>query len=419
MVCAHSIQIALLLILPRTFCLHVANIHNATYPFSPDTPFSPYAQFPQLVYSTFVTLADPQLGMSTAFGDATDLSNELTVFTGLVQKVSELRKQPKFVMLLGDMQNQWPKDDAEHPYRGPAERTAIQDALVPIQDKVYYTPGNHDINDVPSEDDINNYYTNWGKRAETTHWKTGLNSGTLMITINSQIYQTAAQQGQDASDELKEQREKLKGEQRIFLETALGEIDAATKQVIIMTHIPPFMSDVNEKAGWANWGEEDRMEVMNAIFDAFTIKGVKPRLVWICGHFHTQVVNKGVKVDLGGRNHLTMDIIVTNSAGTSMWWGNANCNGELTPQQAAEVATMPVGGPNGAFSKWIFGDSFLGQEKCTSPCASKEFDRYNKNLPRAERVGLMEWTITGAENTLTYKWKTLHELGWSGKGACV
>jgi len=425
------IQLAMVLLYPCAVGVHITGTKDSLYP---DDPYSKFLMGAKVQRQTklqkstgidlekgyFVTLADPQLGMSTTFGGFPGPYNiwrEANMFGGLVDQIAKMEPPPQFVMVLGDMQNAWPKADAAK-FQAQAERATVRGMLDPLYTKkipIFYTPGNHDINDVPSLPDVENYQQHWEAAQQFIFG----DQDVLVFTINSQIYQTAEQQGQQPTVN-PDDTAKMQNDQATFMTEVLTGVTEKTKMVIIMTHIPPFMSTMEEQPGWANWDTDARTEVMNLIVAGFGKN--RPKLLWVCGHFHTNVENPDVQyVPQNGGKPLDMSIIVTSSASTGMWWGDANCDGHLEPSQAMQVASIPVGGGEGAFVKYILGGGAFNPNdngQCPTPCQNKEFDRYNTNLPRAERSGLTLFQFNADTGTMSYQWKTLEEFGWQGEGKC-
>ena len=76
------------------------------------------------------------------------------------------------------------------------------------------------------------------------------------------------------------------------------------KHVVVLSHVPPFVADEDEQAGWANWKWHHR----RALLDAATAAGAK---LWLSGHYH----GNSVATSRGG-----IEVVVTSSCGGVINW---------------------------------------------------------------------------------------------------
>ena len=50
-----------------------------------------------------------------------------------------------------------------------------------------------------------------------------------------------------------------------FLQAEISNMQANIKRLVLLTHIPPFMSSVDEKEGWANWKQVYRKQILDLL----------------------------------------------------------------------------------------------------------------------------------------------------------
>jgi len=311
----------------------------------------------------------------------------------------------------GDMQDAWPKDEKPKDAslkaikeaekirsRAARQREAVKDIIKRLEKDripVYFTPGNHDINDVASKEDMAAYAANWNTRLyQRVPHSFGL--ATLIVELNSQLYQNAL--GVGAGEEKQDQNDWLAATLRAHLDPE------KTRLIVVLTHIPPFLNRIDEEHGWGNWCKPGRIEMLSVFARAIHDKrfAIAPKILWVCGHFHVNVESRGHKFDVpvaGGRftQRLEMDIIVSSSAGTAMWWMAANNAGFLEPKEAEMVASIPVQGPEGAFAKYIMSYT------------TDRTDPFNRGLPYTDRSGLRMFRIR-ANGEYNDRWYTLSDL---------
>jgi Icc-related predicted phosphoesterase len=379
---------------------------------------------------SFVVLADPQLGMKHQYEDAANWDEEQAMFQGLVNAAAN--QQPDFLFVAGDMQNYWPNekdmegnrivgrsrgfgptlpvqtDDVLKSGRlGADQRASIKDALQPATDlPTHFTAGNHDVGDVPDAETIAVYShptEGWGPL-----WSSFTLNNILYVQFTSQFYWDHALQGTPSNpvpNILDADMEKVKADQNIYLKEQLGDgqdllklTQDGIKRLVLLTHIPPFMDTLDEKAGWANWKESDREWILQLLDRTASAAGVP--VLWVCGHFHTNVEKAYTTTDSEG-NLIQNDIIVTSSSGSTMWWDGANGNGQLSPEQAASVATKPV--PVAFFQDIIQ----MGKpEECPGPASCRWNDLIQ---PIPQRSGMRIFKMQG-NGEFVSEWKTLEAL---------
>ncbi|CAE7820227.1 CPPED1, partial [Symbiodinium necroappetens] len=253
--------------------------------------------------------------------DPEDWTDERNMLDGLVSKTVPLN--PSFVFVGGDMQNWWPNEGAQKDRNRPGgmsdadfqelcskdlgrkQRASVRRSLEALEGAgipVYYTPGNHDIGDHPDVQTLERYVgssgeNGWGPLFQRVKQEGGI----LYLQLNSQVYWSTAEVLDD-----------YRAKQLEFLQAEVSNMQASIKRLVLLTHIPPFMSSVDEKEGWANWKQVYRKQILDLLSE--------PRvpMLWVCGHFHanveTDVTYQGVP----------MSIRVTSAAGTTMQWDGLN-----------------------------------------------------------------------------------------------
>lgn len=311
-----------------------------------------------------------------------------------------VKQGPDFIFIAGDMQNYWPNEKGKvgrnrmapkNPKQsdrylasgqlGVDQRAAVKRALLFAKLRhipVYFTAGNHDLGDVPDGNTLTSYANEWGGL-----WNRFWVKNVLYLQFTSQFYWADVNSLDHTA-----QRKKL--EQNKWLLNELNNMPTATKRVVLMTHIPPFMDQAQtEAAGWANWKQRDRNWFLNLLNEKVAKKHVP--VLWVCGHFHTNVHKKYTVY--GTEN----DMVVTSSAGSTMWWDGAKGPegaGSLAPDKAASVASKSVGD---AFVQDIIlpGNKMYGKNN---------WDRLI--LPSRERSGMRVFTMRD-DGAFWHEWKTL------------
>jgi Icc-related predicted phosphoesterase len=361
---------------------------------------------PRSGYHSFVVLADPQLGMKNQYSDSTDWRKELTMFSLLVK--AAVKQRPDFIFIAGDMQNYWPNEKGRtgkvgrnrmalnSPKQsdrylasgqlGVDQRAAVKRVILYAKLRrvpVYFTAGNHDVGDVPDVNTLTSYAEEWGEL-----WNRFWVKNVLYLQFTSQFYWDHSLSAPNNILDRTAQRKKI--EQSKWLLHELNNMPTATKRVVLMTHIPPFMDqDKTEAAGWANWKQRDRNWFLNMLNEKVAKKHVP--VLWVCGHFHTNVHKKYTVY--GTEN----DMVVTSSAGSTMWWDGAKGPegaGSLAPDKAATVASKSVGDA-------FFQDIILP--------GNKNYGEGNWGgliLPSRERSGMRVFTMRD-DGAFWHEWKTL------------
>lgn len=236
----------------------------------------------------FVQLADPQLGM--LHGDA-DWTEELTMLRLAVQHTNRLR--PRFLLISGDLINAFPSADADGGPVAARQVASFKEALHELSPSipVVLLPGNHDIGQKPCAADVDRYRARFGDDY-FSFWV----GGVMYVALNSQYYR-------DSTDV-----PALREAQDEWARGAFAEaIEHDAHHVVLLSHVPPFISDEDEQAGWANWQHEHRQRLL-AMATQARVK------IILCGHYHGNAVchsKSGIEVvtssSCGGVINWTLD----------------------------------------------------------------------------------------------------------------
>ena len=200
-------------------------------------------------------MCDSQLG----FG-ADGIEEDIIQFNKAIENVNRL--QPDLVVMAGDMVH---IPDSAHYARF---FECARKFTVPV----IYTPGNHDLYEPVSEEALAYYRSLFGDDFTVTKCK-----GRTIVEFNTQLFRKSPEH------EAAAQREKLKA----AVEKAKEEGSA----VILVSHVPPFVSDIDEKEEYFNLTKADRRELL----DFFADNGA---FAWLCGHTHKSHCNvyKGISI---------------------------------------------------------------------------------------------------------------------------
>lgn len=205
-------------------------------------------------------LCDPQIGF---YKDS--LFVDIAAFEREIENVNALR--PDLVVIAGDMVN-----IPDSTYFGLFTKSVSK-----LEVPVVYTPGNHDIYAPATQKGIDNYTKVFGPDLTVTPVK-----GRTLISFNTQLFGNADP--------------KLIADHRQRLEQAVENAGKQGGGVIMLSHIPPFVVDIDEKEEYFNLPKSDR----RALLDLFGKNGV---FIWLCGHTHkTHRNDYGPVAILNGEN---------------------------------------------------------------------------------------------------------------------
>jgi len=178
---------------------------------------------------------------------------------------------------------------------------SFKEALHELNPSIFLVlqPGNHDIGQQPKAADIECYRSRFGDDY-FAFWV----GGVMYISLNSQYYR----------DDL--QTRSLREQQDVWVRKAFQEaVDHGAKHLVMLSHVPPFVKEEDEEAGWANWNYEPRQEMLAAAAAA----GAK---LWLSGHYHSNAE---------GKSKAGIEVITTSACGGVINW----------TEDASVIATKP------------------------------------------------------------------------------
>jgi len=340
-----------------------------------------------------VQLADPQLGMKN-YGnpnpdEAIKDSPEQAMLEQSVDLVLRMNPKPAKVILSGDMQNFWPKDDARNMKTqgkglGDSQASNVQKQLKRITDawgaeSVWVLPGNHDLDDLPTKETYNHYLTLWdGYNRGKPDFTTFKVDTTLFIILNSQLFYKRSFEDQVVNQKKSDQKEFLK---QIFERDQHDDITA----MVVLSHIPPFVGNPGENHGWANWDKDDRDEILEMVTKDRPGKPY-PKL-WLCGHFHANV---GATTSM--YNNKPLEVATTSSVGSVMLW-DGNEDNFYGPEAAQQIAEEKDG--KAAFDNHILVGNFAN---------------LNRIAPESGRSGMRIVEFNHDGTKYRHKWFTIDAM---------
>jgi 3',5'-cyclic AMP phosphodiesterase CpdA len=195
----------------------------------------------------FIQITDPQFGF---LDENKSFEKETVLYQKAVYEVNKLN--PDFVVITGDLVNdgtdslQW------------AEFIRITANIKPSV-PVYYSPGNHDIGQIPTKQSISDYFEKFGNdRFSFKHKKS------WFIGFNSSV--------------IKADTPEMEEEQFVWLKKELKTAKKA-KHIILFCHHPLFIKDPDEPETYSNIGIEKRKKYLELFAD-------KNVTALFAGHYH-------------------------------------------------------------------------------------------------------------------------------------
>lgn len=178
----------------------------------------------------FVQLTDPQFGM---FDSNTGFEKETALYEKAVAEINSLN--PDFVVITGDF---------VHDPNSAAQINEFKRITAKIKPSipVYYSPGNHDIGQVPNEESLKKYGKNYGSDRFSFRHK-----GSSFIGFNTGI--------------IKAKLEKPEQEQFNWLAKKLQQSKKA-QHIILFTHYPFFNKTADEPTAYSNIDQEYRKKYL-------------------------------------------------------------------------------------------------------------------------------------------------------------
>lgn len=207
----------------------------------------------------FAQLTDPQFGM---FDSNLGFEKETVLYEKAVAKINSLN--PDFVVITGDF---------VHDQNSAAQISEFKRITAKIKStiKVYYSPGNHDIGQVPNEESLKKYRKNYGSDRFSFEHK-----GSLFIGFNTGL--------------IKAKLEKPEKEQFNWLAGKLQQSQHA-QHIILFTHYPFFNKTVDEPTAYSNIDQEYREKYLR-LFSDNRVAAV------FSGHYHNNSLSNYGNVQL-------------------------------------------------------------------------------------------------------------------------
>ncbi|KAJ8604701.1 hypothetical protein CTAYLR_006566 [Chrysophaeum taylorii] len=237
----------------------------------------------------FVQLADSQLGMLNMATAPDEWGEEARNLGVAVEKINFMCPRPSFVVVCGDLVNEFPKHDPDRAARQVADFKRIVkgiDASIPL----VCVCGNHDVGDVPTRQSVGLWTSRFG--VDYGEFRVG---DTRCLVLNSQLY-SAKEEGDH----------EMASEQDEWLD-AIANDDHSATNAIIFSHIPPFIYDEHEPKGYFNFRPDIRKDLLD------TTKRIRAkRKTFFCGHFHR---NAGAWT-----TDRSIEVVVTSAVGTTLGW---------------------------------------------------------------------------------------------------
>ena len=202
--------------------------------------------FAQKKETTIVQVSDTQFG----FWNDDNIDYEVGTYSQCIEQLNKLK--PDAVVLTGDLINHtW----VEKQWTALEEITGKLDKKIPV----YYIPGNHDVNLHKGKHDMTEYlkhmdYSRFAVRIKNT-CLIGLDSNPIKDCYGSEE----------------------ENEQFHWLEKMLKK--NKNKRILIFTHHPFFLEDINEEEGYFQLSKEARKKYFD-LFEKYNVAGV------FSGHLH-------------------------------------------------------------------------------------------------------------------------------------
>lgn len=195
----------------------------------------------------FIQITDPQLGM---FENNAEFEKETILYEKAVAAINKLN--PEFVIITGDFVND-PKSVSQiNEFK---RITAKINPKIPV----YYTPGNHDLGQVPDKKSIKAYIKNYGYDRFSFTFK-----GSSFIGFNSSL--------------IKANLTKPEQKQYNWLTKKLNDSQESS-HIILFCHFPFFNQSVDEPNAYSNIDLGDRERYLD-LFHRNKVEAV------FSGHYH-------------------------------------------------------------------------------------------------------------------------------------
>jgi len=179
----------------------------------------------------FIQLTDPQFGM---FDKNASFEKETVLYEKAVAKINSLN--PDFVVITGDLVNDQNSVSQINEFK---RITAKIKASIPV----YYSPGNHDIGQIPDTESLKKYKQNYGSdRFSFMH------KGSSFIGFNTGL--------------IKAKLERPEQDQYNWLSKQLRK-SQKSQHILLFTHYPFFNKTIEEPTAYSNIDKEHREKYLN------------------------------------------------------------------------------------------------------------------------------------------------------------
>ncbi|XP_033631120.1 serine/threonine-protein phosphatase CPPED1-like [Asterias rubens] len=211
---------------------------------------------------TFIASADIQFGMSAAWDDPTvqDCEPEVKLMRKGIEKINKMQPSPRFLVVLGDLIDANPGTaGSDGQVTSFIEESNRLNPCIPL----VCLPGNHDIGDVPTPEDIQSYRNTFGDDY-FAFWV----GGVRFIVLNSQLFADSSK------------CEEVKREQDLWLDQQLEDAQSSgCKHIVVFQHIPWFLKTPEEDNDYFNTDLSKRTPMLKKLHEA----GVR---IIFSGHYH-------------------------------------------------------------------------------------------------------------------------------------
>lgn len=218
----------------------------------------------------FIQGADTQLGLKEYYeNDKKGLPlptgrywmEEIEHSKKAVECINALQPRPSFVVICGDLCNEYPVRDKEMRAMQEKDFKEIMSKIHPSIPLVCVC-GNHDVGNTPTTEGVALYRSSFGDDYYS-FWK----GGALFIVLNSQYYYDPS--------EIPE----IYSQQELWLDSILNEGKKKSARIIVFQHIPCFIKDADEPDEYFNLPTAVRKPLLEKLLAA----GVTHIF---CGHLH-------------------------------------------------------------------------------------------------------------------------------------
>lgn len=195
----------------------------------------------------FIQITDPQFGM---FENNNGFEKESVLYEKAVEEVNRLK--PDFVVITGDFVHNSASSEQIAEFK---RITAMIDSEIPV----FYTPGNHDVGQIPDEESLRSYKNNYGNDRFSFRHKSSVFIGFNTSLIKGRL----AESEQEQFDWLVSE---IRGSQGL-------------QHIILFCHYPFFNKTVDEPTAYSNIDFDYRKKYLD-LFNDNNVEAV------FSGHYH-------------------------------------------------------------------------------------------------------------------------------------